>query len=106
MITLSELLSECEPSERNVEEPGDVSNSKTNKVLNINFDGHNLQISDGHLRIIRPRVNTLAPGDYGCDPLPDGTFRMVPSGDIVSYEESRARLNARAAVEAAEPPCT
>lgn len=30
--------------------------------------------------------------DYGCDPLGDGTFRMVPSGDIVDFEEMRRRL--------------
>lgn len=31
-------------------------------------------------------------GDYGADPLGDGTFRMVPSGDIVSFEERQRRL--------------
>ncbi len=31
--------------------------------------------------------------DYGCDPLPDGTFKMVPSGDIVSKSEKEQRLN-------------
>lgn len=30
--------------------------------------------------------------DYGCDPLGDGTFRMVPSGRIVSAEEKEALL--------------
>lgn len=30
--------------------------------------------------------------DYGCDPLGDGTFRMVPSGDVVDYEERCRRL--------------
>jgi len=35
----------------------------------------------------------LRPGvDYGADPLGDGTFRMVPSGDIVSFEERCRRL--------------
>jgi hypothetical protein len=34
-----------------------------------------------------------APGaDYGADPIGDGTFRMVPSGDIVSWEERQKRL--------------
>lgn len=37
-------------------------------------------------------VNTSAPGDYGSDPLGDGTFRMVPSGDIVDYAERCRRL--------------
>lgn len=31
--------------------------------------------------------------DYGCDPLGDGTFKMVPSGDIVSREEKDKRLS-------------
>jgi hypothetical protein len=30
--------------------------------------------------------------DYGSDPMGDGTFRMVPSGDIVSLEERQKRL--------------
>ena len=38
-------------------------------------------------------VPALRPGqDYGCDPVGDGTFRMVPSGDIVSGEEKESRL--------------
>ena len=31
-------------------------------------------------------------GDYGADPIGDGTFRMVPSGDIVDYDERCRRL--------------
>jgi hypothetical protein len=30
--------------------------------------------------------------DYGADPIGDGTFRMVPSGDIVNREERDNRL--------------
>lgn len=30
--------------------------------------------------------------DYGCDPLGDGMFRMVPSGDIVDSIEKEKRL--------------
>lgn len=34
-----------------------------------------------------------APGvDYGADPIGDGTFRMVPSGDIVDFAERCRRL--------------
>lgn len=41
--------------------------------------------------IRRPIVRK--PGvDYGADPLGDGTFRMVPSGDIVDLEERNLRL--------------
>lgn len=35
-------------------------------------------------------VNTL--GDYGADPIGDGTFRMVPSGDVVDLTERNRRL--------------
>lgn len=37
-------------------------------------------------------IDVNAPGDYGCDPLGDGTFKMVPSGDVVDREEMRKRL--------------
>ncbi len=30
--------------------------------------------------------------DYGCDPLGNGKFKMVPSGDIVDFEERNRRL--------------
>ena len=30
--------------------------------------------------------------DYGADPIGDGTFKMVPSGDIVTREERDKRL--------------
>ena len=32
-------------------------------------------------------------GDYGSDPIGEGKFRMVPSGDIVDLEERNQRLN-------------
>ena len=28
--------------------------------------------------------------DYGCDPIGDGTFRMVPSGNILTLEQMKA----------------
>ena len=43
--------------------------------------------SDTYTRKIAHRA-----GDYGADPLGDGTFRMVPSGDIVDFEERNRRL--------------
>lgn len=45
--------------------------------------------NDGGL--IREQVSGST-ADHGCDPLPDGTFRMVPSGDIVNAEEKEKRL--------------
>ncbi len=37
-------------------------------------------------------VDLSRSGDYGADPLGDGTFRMVPSGDVVGFEERCRRL--------------
>ncbi len=38
------------------------------------------------------RADLTAPGDYGADPIGDGRFRMVPSGDVVDYAERMRRL--------------
>ena len=38
------------------------------------------------------KVDTTRAGDYGADPIGDGTFRMVPSGDVVDWEERERRL--------------
>jgi len=40
----------------------------------------------------RQLVDVDKPGDYGADPIGDGTFRMVPSGDVVDFEERNRRL--------------
>lgn len=41
----------------------------------------------------RPRViDTNSQKDYGAHPMGDGTFKMVPSGDIVDFEERCKRL--------------
>lgn len=42
--------------------------------------------------IMRKSVTIEAGKDYGFDPLGDGTFRLVPSGDIVTKEERIKRL--------------
>ena len=42
---------------------------------------------------IGQKIRTDAAGDYGADPLGDGSFRMVPSGDIVDYAERCRRLS-------------
>lgn len=49
------------------------------------------QLSD-YLNVVRRIVDLDREGDHGCDPLPDGTFRMVPSGDIVDLPERNRRL--------------
>jgi hypothetical protein len=44
---------------------------------------------------VRTAIRTDAPGDYGAGPVGDGTFRMVPSGDIVDFAERNRRLGTR-----------
>lgn len=43
----------------------------------------------------RKIIDVNKPGDYGCDPLGNGMFKMIPSGDVVDYEERNKRLNRR-----------
>jgi len=40
----------------------------------------------------RKRINLANEGDYGADPIGGGTFRMVPSGDVVDFAERNRRL--------------
>lgn len=47
-----------------------------------------------HKRQTRKVIDTSKRGDTGSDPLPDGTFRMFPSGDIVDLAERDRRLKA------------
>jgi len=49
---------------------------------------------DPETYITKP-IDVSRPGDYGCDPLGNGQFRMVPSGDIVGWDERNRRLNRR-----------
>lgn len=44
---------------------------------------------------VRNPIDTKKPGDFGASPNGDGTFTMIPSGDVVSYEERCKRLAAR-----------
>jgi len=44
------------------------------------------------------KINITTPGDYGADPLGNGTYRMVPSGDVVDLTERNERLKRRAQV--------
>lgn len=43
-------------------------------------------------RPIRQAIDTSAKGDHGSDPIGNGMFRMVPSGDVVDTIEMRRRL--------------
>ncbi len=42
---------------------------------------------------VRKTIDLSKTGDHGADPLGNGQFRMVPSGDIVTREERDRRLN-------------
>lgn len=41
----------------------------------------------------RKAVNLDRRGDYGADPAGDGLHRMIPSGDLVTYDERCKRLS-------------
>lgn len=56
------------------------------------FAGYDIVSRPEGIVIYRTTVDTTKPGDYGADPIGDGMFRMVPSGDIVDYAERCRRL--------------
>ena len=43
-------------------------------------------------RYVPQYIDTSKKGDYGADPLGNGTFKMVPSVDIVDLDERNKRL--------------
>lgn len=53
-----------------------------------------LRVQRKQARLHSPIPARAEGADYGSDPMGDGTFRMVPSGDIVSFEERNKRLKA------------
>lgn len=62
----------------------------TDKILGHEWeDIQRAQQRGGSLH--RP-VDLSKPGDHGADPVGDGTFHMIPSGDIVDYAERCKRL--------------
>lgn len=61
----------------------------------LEFAGYRLTSDESGLSVERGTVDTSRPGDHGADPLGDGTFRMVPSGDVVGWEERCRRLGRR-----------
>lgn len=50
-------------------------------------------------RPVRRMIDFQAPGDHGADPVGDGTFKMIPSGDIVSFEERNSGGHGRDAAD-------
>ncbi|RPJ29572.1 MAG: hypothetical protein EHM33_00460 [Chloroflexi bacterium] len=61
----------------------------TSKIFGHDWD--DIQRAQQRGSLHRPIKMTA--GDYGADPIGDGTFRMVPSGDIVNLVERNKRLN-------------
>ncbi len=57
------------------------------------FAGYKFTSGPAETVIHRQRIQTESSGDYGADPVGDGTFRMVPSGDVVDFEECNRRLD-------------
>ena len=55
--------------------------------------GYQLDMHDHGRLVSNPIAPRVEGKDYGADPIGDGTFRMIPSGDIVSYAERCERLN-------------
>ena len=66
---------------------------KSKTTHKLHFAGYDFTSGPGGTVIQRPVVDLDADGDYGADPVGDGTFRMVPSGDIVDFEERCRRLS-------------
>lgn len=65
-----------------------MSKSKQDKVIHA----FGVVIDNPYGKVRRSFIQAEAGRDHGCDPVGDGTFRMVPSGDIVDYEERCRRL--------------
>ena len=57
----------------------------------VGHDWKDIQAMQSKAHVSR-KVDTTRAGDHGADPIGDGTFRMVPSGDVVDKEERNRRL--------------
>lgn len=60
--------------------------------VELEFSGYRFTASPEGTTVHRGSVDLATTEDWGADPLGDGTFRMVPSGDVVSFEERNLRL--------------
>lgn len=61
-------------------------------VKHFRFEGYEFTCGPEGTIVHRDKVDFYRKGDHGADPLGDGTFRMVPSGDIVDFDERNRRL--------------
>ena len=57
----------------------------------LGYDWEDIQAMQNKAYVSR-KVDAIRAGDYGADPIGDGKFRMVPSGDVVDREERERRL--------------
>ena len=67
-----------------------MTSDKLRDQAQPNVLGYDLD-SEALIPIRRP-INLTKDGDYGADPIGGDKFRMVPSGDIVDFEERNRRL--------------
>jgi hypothetical protein len=74
-----------------IQSPRGVGRARPKGPRIVDFGGYELRLDDPHM-VRRETIDTRAPGDYGADPIGDGMFRMVPSGDIVDFAERNRRL--------------
>lgn len=58
----------------------------------LTFAGYVFESGPDGTTIDRKYIDPSKLGDYGADPLGDGRFKMIPSGDIVDFEERNKRL--------------
>jgi hypothetical protein len=58
----------------------------------LQFAGYTFTASPAGTVVHRDVIDVTRPGDYGADPVGDGMFRMVPSGDVVDTAERNRRL--------------
>jgi hypothetical protein len=66
---------------------------KTQKEQGLIFGKSWEDIQAMQQKTYRPNyIDTSKKGDYGADPLGNGKFKMVPSGDIVDLDERNKRL--------------
>jgi len=81
--------------------PLSASERRRDSERELSFAGYSFTAGPKGTAIHRGRVRTRTSGDHGADPIGDGMFRMVPSGDVVDYEERNRRMAAHRGSERA-----
>jgi len=52
-----------------------------------------IELDRATLTPVKRAIDISKPGDFGADPIGNGQFRMVPSGDVVDLSERNRRLS-------------